>query len=879
LGVAGTVSSKRHLEIPAARRYGGLRATAVPKGEKVGEGTALDTSRAGRRIIERPRLTQLLTDSESRVMLLVAPAGYGKTTLAREWLRDRKHAWYQATQSSSDVAALALGLADAGAGILPEVGTRLRGRLKTVSDAAAEAESLATDLAADFAEWPGDTRLVVDDYHLLAENTAAETFFDAFARATSLPLLITSRTRPAWVTAKNLLYGEVSEFGRTALAMTHDEAAATLSNSHDEMPGLVSLAEGWPAVIGLAALLTGPMEQTHGEVPETLHEFFAEELYQGLDSHLKWSLVQLSLGPSIDDRVTRTVFGETGRSILEDGYRQGFLSRGGDGYELHPLLRQFLRTKALEFERGDVLATAESLAQAYMTNNQWDDAVSIADEFNLRDVVLEVLESAMGVALSEGRVTSVQRWVELAQVTAPTAPVVRLAEIEIAFRTGNVATARESAHQLARATNQDDPLASRIYLRAGQIAHLDDRLDEAVQFFRAAHETAVDPADLREAVWSQFVSLTDLDDREGARAALATFENLPPLRVEDLLRASQARLQSALRWGGVVAAVDATGSALELLDRSDDPVVRTGFLQTYGVASILAARYSDAAKIARREIEEAQKFRLDWVLPHALEMQACAAAGERDFGAALKTLGRVRHLAAGNAHTELNVDVLRARIHLCNGAPERGIDLLEGRDGAATSPGMHGDYLATLGLCLICASRTNEGATLLDKAEEVTTHLEARTLSAFGRAVAVQLAGSSDAPDHQSLRIACGVATETGNLDAFVTAYRACPTLLQILPVVDDAAKTFSRVALDNDPALTQSCGLSPRSPERRSSEDLTRREREVLALVSQGLSNRQIARTLWIAESTVKVHIHHVLEKLGVQSRTEAAAMATEFL
>jgi DNA-binding NarL/FixJ family response regulator len=96
---------------------------------------------------------------------------------------------------------------------------------------------------------------------------------------------------------------------------------------------------------------------------------------------------------------------------------------------------------------------------------------------------------------------------------------------------------------------------------------------------------------------------------------------------------------------------------------------------------------------------------------------------------------------------------------------------------------------------------------------------------------------------------------------------------------VDDQARTFSRIVQDYDPALAVSCRLIVRPPQRRAGEDLTRREREVLKLVSQGLSNRQIARTLWIAESTVKVHIHHVLEKLGVQSRTEAAAMAAEVL
>src|SRR5262249_50724370 len=129
------------------------------QGEQVGEATAVDTSRASRRIIERPRLTRLLTESESRGMLLVAPAGYGKTTLAREWLRDREHVWYQATPASSDVAALALGLAQAASHVRPRVGEQLRGRLLTVGDAAAEAVSLANDLATDFVDWPVDTRL------------------------------------------------------------------------------------------------------------------------------------------------------------------------------------------------------------------------------------------------------------------------------------------------------------------------------------------------------------------------------------------------------------------------------------------------------------------------------------------------------------------------------------------------------------------------------------------------------------------------------------------------------------------------------------------------------------------------------------------------
>jgi len=55
----------------------------------------------------------------------------------------------------------------------------------------------------------------------------------------------------------------------------------------------------------------------------------------------------------------------------------------------------------------------------------------------------------------------------------------------------------------------------------------------------------------------------------------------------------------------------------------------------------------------------------------------------------------------------------------------------------------------------------------------------------------------------------------------------------------------------------------------------LTVREREVLAELAKGRSNREIARALHIAEKTVKAHVSSVLAKLGVQDRTQAALFA----
>jgi len=76
------------------------------------------------------------------------------------------------------------------------------------------------------------------------------------------------------------------------------------------------------------------------------------------------------------------------------------------------------------------------------------------------------------------------------------------------------------------------------------------------------------------------------------------------------------------------------------------------------------------------------------------------------------------------------------------------------------------------------------------------------------------------------------------------------------------AAKLVSRVRAD---------AASERVP------SLSPREREVLALVADGRSNPEIARTLYLGEATVKTHLLHVFEKLGVNDRTRAVTRAME--
>jgi LuxR family transcriptional regulator, maltose regulon positive regulatory protein len=818
-------------------------------------------------IIKRPRLTKLLDDSTSRLLLLVAPAGYGKTTLAREWTAERRHVgWYAGGPAMADVAALCVGVVEVLAQLHTPPKEDVVERVRILAARGHDPRGLAKAVAG--AAPSADALLVIDDYQYIAESEDAEAFVEELVTLTDFRLLLTSRERPGWLAARKVVYGEATVIEMDALAFTDEEARAVLGERKAGREQILAEARGWPAVIGLAAMHGESSGAPQLDRAKRLDDFFAEDLLRKSPRVLRRGLLLLAICGETSRDVARELLGDEAEQLLNEALDRGFLTAGAnDDVALHPLLNRFL-TKLVG---GLPIAEREALvanAICVMSGKErWDDCLIALHAFPIPAVLESVLDQAIESLLDGGRTKTLEDWLSLATKCRASSPMLLLAEAETALRRGDTTKAQALAEQAGDTLIGER--AARAFLTAARAAHLRDDADGMTRNSRRSCDLASKDETQVDALWVEYASAVERD-AELAAAVIARIEEIGDVRTHNAFRLLLAKGFLLSQIGDIRHAVERLELASGLISRINDPFARTNFLYIFGHVNVLRAHYPDALAVLDTAIDAARESGLDFAVDYALVKRGAALLGLRHLVAAQSVVHElVRRFPATSTHVRDNTGLLEVKLRIATGDSETAATLLE-REPDPRRTSFRGELLGYR--ALLAAARGDHASTeeLIRESRSCTGFGEPRALTALARAIVDTQLGKASRTAQTTVEL-----LRAGMRDPVVTAYRLYPSLLEF-GERDSSATAVLMDALNSsrDYDLAKRVGLAiPR--ERRPRSKLTPRECEVLELIAQGRANHEIARALFISHSTAKVHVRHIFEKLGVRTRAEAALFA----
>ena len=312
------------------------------------------------RRVPRERLTTRLLESRERLVLLVAPAGYGKTTLTVEWgeLDDRDFAWVMLGAGVGKPAPLWSSIAEAVVRTEPAfapTAERLESWLPV-----AEPSTMAVQLAGALEASGHELVIVLDDYHVI-EDPASHASIASFLEMmpASVQLVVVSRQDPPLTVGRIRASGDLLELRADGLAFPLDEvdelmnATLQLDLTPEALALLHARTEGWPAVVALAGRSLRDREdrdvflECFGGSNRFVVDYLTEVVFDELDSDRRAFLLGTSILERLSGDLCDAVLGREGSTQLlseleKEGLFLGPLDDRREWYRYHPIFREFL---------------------------------------------------------------------------------------------------------------------------------------------------------------------------------------------------------------------------------------------------------------------------------------------------------------------------------------------------------------------------------------------------------------------------------------------------------------------------------------------------------------------------------------------------------
>lgn len=887
-------------------------------------------------LVSRARLIEHLNRGLRRKLTLVsAPAGFGKTTLLSDWSRhcELPFAWLSLDEGDNDLRRFLSYVVAALQTITTSdivMGEAVQEALHIHTAPLPPVEALLTALINDIATSSDAFVLVLDDYHLIdsPQIDHALTFLLNHAPP-QLHLAIATRVDPSLPLSRLRARGQLTELRTAELRFTPAEAAlflklvTGLEISAADVAALERRTEGWIAGLQLAALsmqgthdISGFIESFTG-THRYIIDYLADEVLQQCTESVKSFLLHTSILNRLCGELCDALTGEShGQALLQQLEQANLflvpLDNQRRWYRYHHLFADLLRQR-LQDE-----TTPERVICLHKRASQWYEGQNLLSQALHHALAVEDFARAaklMGRKIIEkimqGEISMVREWLQaLPEDVVHNNPILCVSQAWICYFSHQY-DAIEPLLQLAEQKSKEslsvgsisfsDLLGGAMALRAF-IANQKGQINQAIGFLRQSLAHLPTENVFARGMSTFFLANTLFYNGNTPEASQLYPEAITLcLAAGNILAATgaiQSLAMSQMTQGRLHQALGTLSNALAQLDTPDKPALLAISFLYLGLAEVHYQQndLAEAHKYVQKGLELLNRsgtlaiglgyLRLAQVL-HALgdsERARHAAQKAEEYYRKMESSSRDAVYAA--THHARCLLLFGELASVARWAQESNIH-------AAKPLTYHSELELMIFAHLLIAQHAAEPTRFPTHIPDALTLLEklyhyALTHGRMGRVIEIlvlqALAYAAQTNTTQAVSVleqALILAEPEGFVRVFVDKGRPMAVLLYETAARGINPRYIGRLLgafPDIDPISPSESTSNHQNASRKLVEPLSERELEVLYLIADGLTNREIANKLILSLNTVKGHTRKIYGKLGVNSRTQAIGKARAF-
>jgi LuxR family maltose regulon positive regulatory protein len=901
--------------------------------------TKLQVPRLPPVFVARPRLVDQLNAGLGRTLTLVcAPAGFGKTSVLADWCQHRapRVGWLTLDAADNDPARCWRHVVAAFNRVQPAVAAHVAPWLD--APGIASFEGLVTAVVNEIAADADEMLLVLDDYHVIETELVHESLSFLVGHAPpGLHVVLASRADPPFPLARLRAQGELTELRASDLRFTAQEAAGLLREAigtdlslpEAAVSALTTRTEGWAVGLQLAALslrdqsdVTGFVETFSGSHRYVL-DYLTDEVLQGQPDEVRVFLLDTSVLDHLSGKLCDAVTGRRGgQQMLEALQRANMflvpLDEVRGWWRYHQLFADLLRVRLQQEQPDRVPQLHRAAASWHEEHGLIDDAVRHAAGAGEMNRVARLVEHHFDTLFMPGEIATLQRWLRILPVElVRSRPRLCLAQAFMANAAGDTgATARQldAAERALASGPLDEPYEPSVGRAESLLANvpagialghtvLASMSGDPDRVFALASRTLTE---LRDDEW--VLELFTRQQLAVAQCLRGELDNAARALASVIAGWRSAGERRMAAWGcyhlGQIqqmkgqldGALDVYEQALEITTAPGQPALPAAGIAYVGMAEVAYQRgeLDRALEHVTEGIARCQHLALRIALASGLATLAWIRHAEGDAAGAWAAIEEAERVAPSGAFADLfnRAPAQRARLLLAQGDVDAAARCTTKGGLSPEDEPSHSREPAYLVLArvLIAQEQLDRALGLLGRLNAAATSqgrigsvIEIQAL----RALALSARGD-EAGAVAALTDALTLAHASGYVRVFVDEGPPMAVLLGTLL----AAQRTDRISVGDVPvdylgrlmrAFTQDAARTDRGtaastvPVPGVVTPLSERELDVLRLMGAGEQNKEIAAELYLALNTVKKHVTHIFEKLGVTNRTEATARARE--